>query len=109
MPLDERDAQKLGLNEQNLEFLRNLESRTGGNFTVLDLDELQKVILTLNDPGPKISEQQAEIQALKAQINSFFIPSIERLEQKIHDLEKRLTKPVDNYDQRISDLEKVIM
>lgn len=108
MPFDERELSKL-FNAQNIETFRTIQSKTGSSVT-LSLDELQTLILQINDRGAQISQLEIKIQALEMQLNTLRMPSVDPLILKIADIERRLNSMgITNYDQRISDLEKVVM
>ncbi len=107
--LDERNLYDIGFNRQNVEKLRELDEGTvGSGTTIINLDDLQKIILQLNDKSAAVSELESRINQLETQLKLLKRPN--DLSTVVKNLEmKQFTKPVNDHERRLSDLEKRVM
>ena len=106
---NEREFLEKGFSLATVSFFRNLAEFGGVDVTVISLDDLQKLILQINQKSAQISQLENKVIDMEKSLNRIRANNTE-LQLQINDIVKRLTMPaVTNFEQRISDIERMVM
>jgi septal ring factor EnvC (AmiA/AmiB activator) len=106
---NEREFLDKGFSLATVGFLRQLEAFGSTDIAVVSLDDIQKIVLQINQKSAQISQLENYVMNMEKTLNRVRANNTE-LQQQINDLTKRLTRPpVTNHEQRIADIERMVM
>lgn len=126
--LNENDLLKIGMSLGNIEFFRDVATFAGEEVTTVTLGDIQSLILQINTKVAQLSYLDHKIIELEKSINRYQAKTsqlelmlmdivksvradkISNLNLRIDEIEKRLPRVgINDYDKRISDIERMVM